>query len=231
MKSAGIIGGIAPASTIEYYRQIIDSYRKRTGQAGYPSIVVNSIDLTKMFGFIDRGQLDSLTDYLLAEIERLALARVDFGLFASNTPHLVFDEIRRRAPIPMISIVEAACEAAEARHLRRLGLLGTRSTMSGAFYPDVFSRAGLAIVVPGKEEQELVHEKYMSELVNGIFLDETRKKLLAVVGRMIEAEAIDGLILGGTELPFVLRDEGEAGIPFLDTTRLHVERVVAELIS
>jgi aspartate racemase len=131
----------------------------------------------------------------------------------------------------LISIVEAACRAAKARGLRRVGLIGTRFTMQARFYPDVFARAGIQVVVPAPAEQGYVHEKYMNELVNGVFIRETRDALLALVERLKVQEGIDGLVLGGTELPLILREGNEAGIPFLDTTRLHVEEIVARLLS
>jgi aspartate racemase len=227
-RTLGIIGGIAPGSTIEYYRQIVDAYRARTNE--YPSVVINSIDLKRMLGLVFDARLDELIAYLLAEIGRLALARADVALLASNTPHLVFDEIRRRAPIPMISIVEAARDAAASRNLKRLGLFGTGSTMRGSFYPDVFSRAGIMLIVPRDDEQNYIHTKYMEELIPGRFLPETREGLLEIVHRMIDRDHIDGLILGGTELPLILRDEREAGVPFLDTTSIHVQRAVDELL-
>ena len=89
------------------------------------------------------------------------------GLLAANTPHIVFDEIRRRSPIPLVSIVEATCEAARPLGLKRLGLFGTRFTMQGNFYPDVFSEAEIALVVPQPDEQAYIHDKYMGELVKG----------------------------------------------------------------
>lgn len=230
-KSLGIIGGIAPASTIEYYRRIIDGYRTRGRTDEYPSIVINSIDVTRVLALAGGGRLEELTGYLLREIERLALARADFGLLASNTPHIVFDEIRRRSPIPMISIVEASRDAARARGFKRLGLLGTMSTMQGRFYRDGFAPAGIALVIPDDRERVYVHEKYVTELVSGRFLPETREGLLNVIRQMVIRDRIDGVILGGTELPLILRDDREAGVPFLDTTDIHVERAVTELLA
>ena len=103
--------------------------------------------------------------------------------------------------------------------------------MQGRFYPEVFSRQGIGLIVPGSEDQEYIHEKYMSELVNGVFLAETRERLLAIVERMKERDGIQGLVLGGTELPLILRDVSDRGIPFLDTTRIHVERVIAHMLG
>ena len=231
MKTVGIIGGVAPESTIEYYRLIIASYREKMRDGSYPPIIINSIDMKKMLDFITAKDLAGVTEYLLGEIKKLEKAGADFGLMASNTPHLVFEDIRRQSPIPLISIVEAACEAAYASRLRKVGLFGTRFTMQGRFYPEVFSRQGIALITPGLEDQEYIHEKYMSELVNGVFLAETRARLLTIVERMKERDGIQGLILGGTELPLILRDVSDRGIPFLDTTRIHVERVITHMLG
>ena len=231
MKTVGIIGGIGPESTIEYYRFIIESYRERKQDGGYPSIIINSIDLTKMLDLIGANELEQVTEYLVDELQKLARAGADFGALASNTPHIVFDEIRRRSPIPLISIVETTCEAAASLGLKRVGLFGTRFTMQGRFYPDVFSMKGITLVVPGEDEQAYIHDRYMNELVNGIFLPETRERLRAIVDRLKERENIEGLILGGTELPLILREVADKGIPFLDTTQIHVKRIVEQILS
>jgi aspartate racemase len=148
---------------------------------------------------------------------------------ASNTPHLVFDDLRARSPLPLISIVETACAEAETLRMKRVGLFGTRFTMKANFYPDVFSQAGIEIILPNEADQNYIHTHYMDELVNGIFLPETKKGLLEIVDRLREQRQVDGIILGGTELPLILSDRLHNGVPFLDTTRIHVKRIVAEL--
>jgi aspartate racemase len=110
-------------------------------------------------------------------------------------------------------------------------LFGTRFTMLGDFYPRVFSAARIELVVPQPDEQAYIHEKYMNELVKGTILAETRQGLLAIVDRMKEQERIEGLILGGTELPLILGDVTDRGIPFLDTTRIHVQAALALMWS
>ena len=230
MKTLGIIGGIAPESTVEYYRGLVAAYRERVRDGSYPSIVIDSIDLKKMLDLAGTS-LEELTQYLLAELRRLADAGASIALLASNTPHIVFDELRRRSPIPLVSIVEAACAEAKALGLGRVGLFGTRFTMQGRFYPDVFSREGIALVLPSPEDQAFIHDRYMGELVHGVFRPETRDGLLAVVDRLVATERIEGLILGGTELPLILRDPAGRSIPFLDTTRLHVAAAMKQLLA
>jgi len=231
MKTVGIVGGIAPESTIEYYRQIIEAYRAHSSAGNYPSILINSINLTRMIELITANELAAMTEYLLAALDKLARAGADFAVLASNTPHIVFDEVRARSALPLISIVEAACAEAEMLGLKRIGLLGTRFTMQAGFYRDVFARAGIEIILPNGAEQDYVHSHYMDELINGIFLPETRQRLLEIVDQLKERSQLEGIILGGTELPLILRDEEHNGVPFLDTTKIHVKRIVEELVA
>lgn len=190
MRTLGIIGGIAPESTIDYYRRIVAAYREQHSDGSYPHVLINSIDLKKMLDLISAGRLPEVTDYLLSELTKLVNAGADVGLLASNTPHLVFDDIQRQSPIPLISIVEATCEAARALGLLKVGLFGTRFTMLGHFYTEVLSRRGIDVVIPNAEEQEYIHTRYMDELVQGIYLAETRERMLAIVKRLQERENI-----------------------------------------
>ncbi len=187
--------------------------------------------MTKMLDLIGDNDLVGVTDYLLAEVEKLASAKAEVGLMASNTPHIVFEELNQRSPIPLISIVEVTCQAVKALGLQNVGLIGTRFTMQGGFYSKVFSRHGIALIVPKPEEQDYIHDKYMSELVNGEAVLQTRTQILKIVERMLMEDGIQGLILGGTELPLILKEDGYRGIPFFDTTKIHVESAVERMMS
>jgi aspartate racemase len=229
MKTLGMIGGVGPESTIEYYRSIVTAYRKQHAN-GYPSIIINSIDLDKMRAWFDVNDLTSVIAYLLAALQKLASAGSDFAIVSAVTPHIVFDELERRSPLPLISIVETARKAAEQLKLGKVGLLGTRFTMEGKFFPDVFGAKGIDVVVPNDDEQTYIHDRYFSELVKGIILEETRARLIAIIERMKEQENIQGIIIGGTELSLILRDDVIAGLPMLDATKLHVAAIVDELV-
>ncbi len=231
MKTAGIIGGIGPESTIDYYRTVIVRYRERNPDGSYPFLIITSIDLKRMVDLFSADRLAEVADILAAEFRRLEQAGADFGLLAANTPHVVFDVLRQRSPLRLISIVEVTAEAALVSKLQRVGLFGTRFTMQGHFYHDVFARAGIALVTPAPQEQDEIHDIYMNELVPGILRPESRARLLTLVERMAARDGIDGLILGGTELPLLLRQPEHRGVQFLDTTRLHVEQVVTEILS
>src|SRR6266702_2413993 len=231
MKTLGMIGGLGPESTLDYYQRIIALYRERMTDGHYPEFIVVDVDLRKALDFMEANELSGMADYLLEGIAKLARAGADFGIISANTPHIVFDEVAVKSPIPLISIVEATCAAAKTRNLKRLALFGTRYTMQANFYPKVFSREGIALLVPEREDQDYLHEKYFSELVPGKFLPETRGGLLAIVDRMKARSDIDGVVLAGTELPLLLRDPEYHATPFLDTTKIHVEAAVAEMLS
>jgi aspartate racemase len=231
MKILGIIGGLGPESTIAYYGRIIALYRERRRDGSYPQFIVNSIDMKKGLDFMDANNLTGMADYLLEEIGKLARAGATFGLISANTPHIVFYEVASKSAIPLISIVEATSAAAKALKLKRLALLGTRYTMRATFYPKVFSRERIELFVPDPEVQDYIHDKYLNELVSGKFLPETCAGLMAVVDHMKAKHDIDGVILAGTELPLILRDAEYKGIPFLDTTKIHCETAVAEMLS
>jgi aspartate racemase len=141
---------------------------------------------------------------------------------ASNTPHRYYDRLEEEASIPLLSIVEATANVASEKGYNKVGLLGTKFTMNGDFYPGVFEEKGIELVTPGEDDRELVHDKIMNELVNGDILDETRKKLVEITRKMRRSEGVEATILGCTELPLIL-SEKETGFPVLDTTQIHVD--------
>ena len=228
MKTLGIIGGIGPEATIDYYKLLTTTHREQNPEADAPSIIINSINMKKAVALVTENRLTELANYFVEEIRRLANAGADFGLLAANTPHIVFDEIARQSSMPLISIVEATREEARRQKFSRVGLLGTRFTMKARFYRDVFARENIQIVVPGDTDQDYVHEKYFGELVKGIILDETRTELLTILKRMQERDQIEAVILGGTELPLILRD-ADIGLSLLDTTQIHVRAALARM--
>ena len=230
MSTVGIIGGIAPASTIEYYQFIVSGYLEREKSGNYPQIMINSINMKKMLDLIGANKLAEVSEYLAAEVNKLAAAGADFALLASNTPHIVFDQVQEAASLPMISIVEATCEKAKELGIQKIGLFGTRFTMQGGFYDNLFTKHGIEVVVPNEKEQDYIHEKYMGELVKGIILDETKKRLLDIVTKIKQSHEIQGLILGGTELPLILRESSDPDVPFLDTTKIHVESILDKIL-
>lgn len=224
MKTIGIVGGIGPESTIDYYRLLLARARELAGVKSAP-IVIDSVDYWELRRLLDAGDDGGLADMLVREVDVLARAGAGLAIIAANTPHMVFDRVEPRAAIPLVSIVQATRDEADTRGLKRMGLLGTKYTAQARFFPDVFAERGLEIVMPPLDDIIYVHDKYVGELVEGQFLDSTRDGLVAVMQRLRDRTGIDGVILGGTELPLILRDVPFA-LPLLDTTRIHVDAAI-----
>jgi len=225
-KVIGIIGGIAPPSTIDYYKKIITGFQEKNNTRNYPSILINSIDMTKMLDLVAKQEYNALVDYLNDEIQKLKNGGADFAAIASNTPHIVFEQLRNKSALPLISIVEAALASAKKNGCKKLGLFGTKSTMEGGFYQAGFSKAGIEIITPTTKSQNFIHDKYMNEFVKGIFIAETKKAFVEVVQYMRKQDSIEGLILGGTELPFILKEEDFSNFRLFNTTEIHVDSIL-----
>jgi aspartate racemase len=227
MTTAGLIGGLGPETTIDYYRRIIAAWQADDPTSA-PSLIIDSIDVQKVFRLVatDREQL---ADYLSDSVQRLAAAGADFAAITANMPHLVFDTLRERSSIPLVSIVATCADEAHRRGLRRVALLGTRATMEAPMYPDALRLHGIDTVVPTEPERAFIHDHYASEMINGIFRDEVRERVISIVARLRDTERIDGVILGGTELTLLLPTATVAGVPALNTTALHVDAIATRL--
>jgi aspartate racemase len=227
MATVGLVGGLGPESTIDYYRRILDAWA-HVDPSSAPSIVIDSLDVRQGLWLVEHDR-PGLIDYLFASLRRLAGAGVDFIAMTANTPHIVFDELAARSPVPLLSIVEVCAEEATRRGMRRLLLLGTRFTMDAPFFPAVLARHGIDVVILDDADRAWVHERYVNELLKGDFRDDTRRQFVALVARLRAEQQIDGVILGGTELPLLLTSPVIAEVPALDTTALHVAAIVRRL--
>lgn len=230
MKRIGIIGGIGPESTVDYYKLIIGAFHEKHADLGYPEIIIYSANLSSLMRILEANDWEHLTDWLLEKVVSLQKAGAEFAVIGSNTPHIVFDEVSSRSPIPMLSIIEETCKNAKIRGYKKLGLLGTKFTMGSDFFKKPFGSSEMAVIVPEKEDQELIHHRLFSEIELGIIKDSTRAELLSIIKKMIDRHSIDAVILGCTELPLILSQD-EFGIPFLNTTAIHAESIVSYCIG
>lgn len=233
MKRIGIIGGLGPEATVDYYKEIIDAFNKinNDNSLNYPDIVIYSVNMASFFAMLNKKDYSEAATYISGNIENLAKAGADFVAISANTPHFFFDEIKNRSPLPMISIVEAAVEKARKMKLKKCGLLGTRFTMESQFFDKVFANYDIGITTPSETQKERINELLFRELEMGIFKESTKKELLDIVQNMIDQYSIDSVILGCTELPIMFTEDAYCGIPFLNTTRIHVKAIVEECLK
>ena len=226
MKKIGIIGGLGPESTIDYYKEIINTFKNESEDLNYPEIIIYSVNMSEFLGLMKEKKYDQVTAYLLEKIEGLKRAGAEFAVLSANTPHLLFDRLKEKSGIPLISIVEATCEECIKKGLKRPGLLGTGFTMEASFFPDVFKKHGIDVIMPDKEDKELINYKLFSEIELGIFKDDTRRILIRIIEKMVQEQHIDSLILGCTEFPLILKEAFYAGVPILNTTKIHVDAII-----
>ena len=230
MKKFGLVGGMGPESTIPYYHDIVYGVQEALGELIFPELSIESVNVFEVLRLCGEKQYDKLTEYLLGAINNLAKSGADFAAVSANTPHIVFDKLKEQSPIPLISIVEATCEEAKLRGLKKIGLLGTIFTMTGEFFKAPFVKNGIQIIVPTESEIELVNDKISTELELGIVKEETLLFFQKVISRMKNEDGIEAIVLGCTELPLLLNDE-VSPVPCLDTMQIHVRSIIKTIVG
>jgi len=220
-KKIGILGGMSPESTVAYYEYITRTHTVRCGDYSYPEIIIYSVCFQD---YVDWGNLERWDDVargLGLAAQRLVAAGADFIVIATNTMHLVLDEVRASVDVPVLSLLDAVAEAILARGMHTVGLLGTRFTMEKPFYRDALARKGIAVLVPDGDDRAYVNRVIYDELVAGQIREAARAGFVAIIEKLAERGA-EGVILGCTEIPLLIC-EGDAGLPLFDTTTLHAE--------
>jgi aspartate racemase len=220
-KKIGILGGMSPESTIAYYEHITHTYTERYGDYGYPEIIIYSVSFQPYVDWPQQERWDLVARGLGEAARRLEAAGADFIVMATNTMHLVFEEVQACVQVPMLDLLDAVAEAILAGGMKKVGLLGTQYTMEKTFYQDALERRGITVLVPDAEDRQYVNAVIYDELVAGQIRAESRAGLIAVMRRLAERGA-EGVIMGCTEIPMLVT-ETDAGMPLFDTTAIHAE--------
>ena len=220
-KRIGIIGGISHESTIKYYEFILKKYFARKRNYHYPEVVIFSLDLAKLVGFEERGDIDGYIRYLTTAVNSLEKSGAEFILIAANSPHAVFDVLQKKASVPLLSIVEITAVEAKKLKMKKLLLIGIKHTMQSPFYRDVFAKHDMEVITPSEKEQDDINTIIFKEFVLGIYKNTTRNKLLDIINNY----DVDGVILGCTELSLAINQE-DTKIKLLNTLELHALAVL-----
>ncbi|MEW6524956.1 MAG: aspartate/glutamate racemase family protein [Bacillota bacterium] len=229
MQRIGILGGLSAESTTYYYERITRGYIRRFGKPRYPEIIIYSVTFDEYARWQERGEWDRSAEHMAACIQKLALAGADFALIASNTMHLVLPAVAARVPIPILSIVDCVAGSIRAAGLDRVALLGTIFTMTQAFYPEGLAQHGIECLVPDKRERALVNRVIYQELVRGAISDESRAAYLEVVDGLARQGA-QGVIIGCTEIPLLLRQE-DTFLPLFDSAAIHADAALERALG
>jgi len=220
-KKIGILGGMSPESTVEYYQYITRSYTERFGDYGYPEILIYSVSFQPYVDWPERDRWDLVAQGLSDAAQKLEDAGADFIIIATNTMHLVFDQVQANVSIPMLSLLDAVGEAIVAQGMDTVGLLGTKFAMEKGFYQDALASKGIKVLVPDAADRDYVNDVIYNELVVGQSRHESRVRFVSII-QDLAARGAQGVILGCTEIPLLV-SEADAGLPAFDTTAIHAE--------
>ncbi|APA68628.1 aspartate/glutamate racemase family protein [Janthinobacterium sp. 1_2014MBL_MicDiv] len=224
-KTIGLIGGIGWASTLEYYRLINEMLVARIGPAHSARILLVSIDQADFVAHAAQADSHAIEQFLIGEGRRLQGMGADFFLLCANGAHRFAPAIVPRIGLPFISIVEETAKTVRQSGLRTVGLLGVKQTMAGSFYHQALEQLGIATVTPDADDQDILHDIIYTELVQNIFTDASRKIFLDVIEKL-RLQGAQGVILGCTEIPLLIR-QGDVDVPLFNTTAIHCEAAVA----
>jgi aspartate racemase len=229
VKKCGLVGGIGPESTLDYYKGINNGYRLRAGVGDNPPMIIDSLNLAEMYMLASNKQWPEFTDRLVGSIQNVVAGGAEFAAMAANTAHIVFDEVQRQSPVPLISIVEETCQAAQLKKCQNVVVFGTAFTMSSGLYTDAFAKYGITAFVPMIEEQKVIHGIIFPHLQEGIVLPEEKSLLLKIAQRMIAEKKADALVLACTELPLIIKEK-DLAVMVLDTTQIHIDAIVNRIL-
>lgn len=225
MRHIGLIGGLSPHSTIEYYRMLCTEYNRTAGGLEFPAITVKSVNLGHFIRLFNENRWDLVARDLIEALGDLKAAGAEFAAITANTPHNAFDEIRRGSPLELVSIMEATSAALLGDKIRKVGLLGTIPTMEYGFFQRHFEACGITTLTPEASDRKFINEVIWSELSHGQITDHSRREHIRIVRELV-AKGAEGIILGCTELPLLVKPE-DSSVPLYDTTKLHAQAILA----
>jgi aspartate racemase len=220
----GILGGMSPESTVTYYEHITRTYTERYGDYGYPEILIYSVNFQKYVEWQREGRWSEAAVEMAAALERLREAGAGFGLIATNTMHIVFDEVQQAVRMPLLSIVDATAEVILSAGLRTVGLLGTVFTMREAFYREGLAKSGIRVLAPEPRDQDGINTVIFEELCRGEIRFESRQMLLEITEKL-RSEGAEGIVLGCTELPLLIRPR-DCALPLFNTAIVHAQKAL-----
>ena len=219
MKKIGILGGLGPESTASYYEYITQEYYRKYGDYAYPEIIIYSLNFQEI---IDVGYESPAR--IKDAIESLHKAGADFVVAACNSIHIVFDEVSKNIPIPWFSIIDAAAQEIKESNISKVGVLGTIFTMSKDFYKKGLAKHQIESIVPSDEDQKIVSNIIFKELITNKVNEDSRQIVLKIIDKLI-AKGAQGIVLGCTELPFLIK-EGDIDVKLINTTTIHAQKTL-----
>ncbi len=225
MKKIGLVGGTGPESTLMYYRELNSRIDKMTGGAQMPDLAIESVNFRRAWDYVCAGKYDLLTDYLSEKVECLKAGGAEVIALTAATMHIVYDEIVEKTKVSLISIPKSVCEEIQKKGYKKVGLLGTIFTMEQDYMKRDLLEAGIEVIIPEKSDRELVSKRIYEELEVGIVKESTLKEFTAIIEKLKKEQDIQALILGCTELPFLL-NKNNCPVDCLDSVEIHLQKLI-----
>ncbi|WP_245611625.1 aspartate/glutamate racemase family protein [Methanolacinia paynteri] len=228
MKTIGVIGGISWVSSAEYYTLMNEMVAEELGGLHSADILMYSIEFgefSEQERLASEGDWEPLTETMVDAAKRLERGGADFIIICSNTMHSTVDDIEANVDIPVLHIADATGEKIKEQGLSKVGLLGTKYTMEEGFYKDrLMEKYGIEVIIPNETEREIVNDVIFDELCAGNISDVSREKYVRII-KHLEEQGAEGVILGCTEIPLLVKQE-DVDIPVFDTMTIHAQAAV-----
>ena len=224
MKTIGLIGGMSWESTVTYYQMINEGIKDSLGGLHSAKVLLYSVDFFEIEALMSRGAWDDAAELLGDVAQRLEAAGADMILICTNTLHKVAPQVQSRIRVPLVHIAEAAAEELLSKGITRVGLLGTKYTMTQEFYREKLTERGIDVLIPEGEEIDLVNRVIFDELCLGVVKEDSKAAYLKVIANL-QARGAQGILLGCTELGLIV-SQVDVSLPLFDTTVIHAKKAV-----
>lgn len=229
MKVIGLIGGTSYVSTIDYYRYINELINAELGGLQFADLRIHSVNYAVINKHVEAGRWDIVLDIITAACQGLQQAGAEAIILCANTMHKIADELQGRISLPIIHIAAATAKAIQQQQLTKVALLGTKFTMELDFFKDKLKEIGIEALIPDQEDRVYIHHTIHDELSKGIIKPETHAGYLAIIDKLV-AQGAQGVILGCTEIPLLIKPE-DVDLPSFDTTLIHAKAAVEFALS
>ncbi|MDD3225679.1 MAG: aspartate/glutamate racemase family protein [Clostridium sp.] len=225
MKTIGLIGGMSWESTLEYYKIINETTKLKLGGLHSAQCIMYSVDFEEIELLQHQGNWEKLSNIMVSAAKKLKNAGADFIIICTNTMHKMAGDIENKAGIKVLHIAEVTGEKVIKKGLKKVGLLGTIFTMEQDFYKKVLKdKFNIDVVIPNEADREIVHEIIYKELCKGIINEKSKEKYIKIINSLVSNGA-EGVVLGCTEIPLLIKQE-DVNVPIFDTTTIHAVSAV-----
>lgn len=224
MKTIGIIGGITWFSSADYYRLLNEKINQRLGESNAAKLILYSVNFEEIKTLTFAGDWKGISNIVCGIARKLEVAGADCLLIGANTMHKIADEIQASVSIPLIHVATQTGLAIQKKHIKKVALMGTRYTMEMNFYPDKLVESGISTIIPDEEDRQYIHDAIYNEMGKGRFIPSTKERILSIIKKLTAAGA-EGIVLGCTEIPILIKQEDCDPILF-DTTDIHASAAV-----